>query len=277
MSGYGSQREVNAIRWSDHPDSEAGNATVREAIDASPHRDAFLAVVAKFAAKASRHETVNVHWWSYPRIYIEVTDARHGYPYNGRALVSFDLTNGKFASWDSEHRYVFARRGWIGFLTELLGYAPPVYDEEQPEAPDGQVSLTGRPQVFASFDRYRLSNGWFIDRATRAPGNYGGYKYALFEPGGGPSGCAGLRGGAPTLALALAVANGETPCGLASHGCRKLATGYRPVTIHGREGRAYYCENHAPAPEVTNRPVRKVATTVLVAVTERHPLALSDH
>jgi hypothetical protein len=244
--------------WSDGRDWQAADATVREAIDASPHRDEFMAVLATFTAKANRHETVSVRWWSAPRVYVGVDDARHEYPFNGRALVSFDLTNGKWASHDSEHRYVFARRGWTTFIGCLIGYSPPVYGERSGREADAAMSapagttpitVTGRAQPFSGFRRHWLSNGWFIDGATRRSAYLGDHKYTLYEPGGHPSGCAGLRGSAPTLNLALAIANGQQPCGRASFGCRKLAIGYRPVMVHGREARVYYCEDHAPAPE----------------------------
>ena len=57
--------------------------------------------------------------------------------------------------------------------------------------------------------RYRLPNGWFIDRDELVSMRYHGYKYSLWEPGAskptwpGASGCAAFRGGHSTLAGAL--------------------------------------------------------------------------
>jgi hypothetical protein len=106
-----------------------------------------------------------------------------------------------------------------------------------------EITLTGQRTVLCngSLTRYILSNGWFIDGSrTRAHRHYSG-TYSLWEPGADPSGCAANRGGAPTLKLALAVANGGTCCGMAEFGCRELATGWRPVTVRGTEGRVYHC------------------------------------
>src|SRR5215475_10701143 len=268
------------VTWSDSRDWEAGHATAREAIDASPHRGTFMATLAKFTAQANSHERIDVYWWSAPFIYIDVIDDRREYPASHRAMVSFDLTNGEFYSLNSSRRYGFARRGWVGFMARLVGPVRTYSDEPNrktlADMAAGRVVVTGIPQSFIRFNRYRLSNGWFIDGATRKHGEHGGWKYSLFEPGGHPSGCAGLRGGAPTLALALAVANGEQPCGHALHGCRKLATGYRKITVRGREARVYHCEDHAPAPAVTSGTARKVAGTVTVAVAGRRHLELTD-
>ena len=139
-----------------------------------------------------------------------------------------------------------------------------------------EITVTGRPQNCAAWKRYYLSNGWFIDGATKHYAYLGDHKYTLYEPGGHPSGCAGLRGSAPTLKLAVAIANGHQPCGGAVYsGCRKLAIGYHNVTVRGHEGRVYYCEDHAPVPEIPSKQPRQVAGTVTVAVTERQPLALT--
>ena len=125
------------------------------------------------------------------------------------------------------------------------------------------VTVTGRAR-WDGFTRYWLSNGWFIDGARRSYHYHAGWKYSLWEPGGDPSGCAGFRGGAPTLALALAVANGGQPCRLASWGCRKLAIGHTTVTVRGHEGRVYHCEDHAPDPPPP--PARLTTGRMLVAV-----------
>jgi len=106
------------------------------------------------------------------------------------------------------------------------------------------VTVTGRTP-WHGFIRYDLSNGWFIDGATKSYRRHYGDKYALFEPGGDPSGCAGFRGGAPTLKLAVAVANGAVLCGRAESGCRKTAVGFHTVTVRGTEGYLFRCEDHA--------------------------------
>jgi hypothetical protein len=269
------------VRWSEYRDQATGNATVREAIDASPHRETFMAALAGFSSQVNRHERIDVHWWGAPFIYINVIDGRREDPVNHRAMVSFDLTNGEFYSWRSSRRYGFARRGWVSFMERLTGGVPTYSDKttEQTLAElaateaGGPVVLTGIPQVFSAFKRYHLSNGWFIDGATRSHAYHGGHKYTVYEPGGHPSGCAGLRGAAPTLALAVAVANGQQPCGLAYAGCRKLAIGYHIVPLsRGREGRSYYCEDHAPKPAIqVPEPTVKVAGSVTIAVTGPAP------
>jgi len=91
------------------------------------------------------------------------------------------------------------------------------------------------------YTRYQLSNGWFIDGAQTTAHRHGRDKYTLWQPGGDPSGCAAPRGGAPTLKLALAIANGGQPCSRAEWGCRNVAVGY---TVHG-PGRVYHCADHA--------------------------------
>lgn len=48
--------------------------------------------------------------------------------------------------------------------------------------------------------RYRLKNGWFIDHSpTVVHRHYTHEPYALWEPGGDPSGGAGYRGGETSL------------------------------------------------------------------------------
>lgn len=115
--------------WSDWRHWQAGNITAREAIDASAHRAAFMGALAKFTAKANRYERVEVMWWTGRLIYVGVCDGRYKYPISGRALVSFDLDSGQWASYDSPNRYVYARRGWRTFLGDLIHYDPPLYSE----------------------------------------------------------------------------------------------------------------------------------------------------
>jgi hypothetical protein len=106
------------------------------------------------------------------------------------------------------------------------------------------IIVTGRTP-WHGFVRYTLSNGWFIDGATKSYRRHMGYKYALFEPGGDPSGCAGFRGGAPTLKLAVAVANGAVVCGHADRGCRRISVASHAVTVSGTKGYVFRCEDHA--------------------------------
>lgn len=125
---------TSSVRWSTYRDWQAANRTAAEAVGESSYRSAFLAVIASFAAKANCHERVSVSWWHSPYLYVSVTDDRLEYPYSGRALVSFDLTNGKWAGWDSERRYAYARRGWHAFLTRIAHYGVPAYGEESGKA-----------------------------------------------------------------------------------------------------------------------------------------------
>lgn len=55
--------------------------------------------------------------------------------------------------------------------------------------------------------RYRLENGWFIDRANTNAHRAYGYKYSLWEPGASPTGGAAFRGGSSTLKAAIAIAS----------------------------------------------------------------------
>jgi hypothetical protein len=127
----------------------------------------------------------------------------------------------------------------------------PLWAEPAPAAAPVDVTVVGTPTVWSGFKRYRLSNGWFIDGAWARHAYHHDWKYSLWEPGGDPSGCAGFRGGGPTLALALAVANGSILCGWTQHGCRATATCYGIVTVHGREYRVYYCDRHGEGKNTT--------------------------
>lgn len=49
--------------------------------------------------------------------------------------------------------------------------------------------------------RYRLPNGWFMDRDY--PRFNMGSRYAIYEPGAGPGGCADWRGSGNTQLEAL--------------------------------------------------------------------------
>jgi len=80
----------------------------------------------------NQYETVHVLWWYAPFVYIEVQDSRKKTPVCARALVSFDVTNGKWADHSSANRYIFARRGWRTFLVRFTGLSArliPLYSE----------------------------------------------------------------------------------------------------------------------------------------------------
>lgn len=98
--------------------------TVDQAADASPYAAQLRELVRQFAAKASRHETIEVTWWYAPFIYITVLDPRKGDPNarDARALVSFDLINGLVMSADSGNSYGFARKGWGAFVDRIAGH-----------------------------------------------------------------------------------------------------------------------------------------------------------
>lgn len=52
--------------------------------------------------------------------------------------------------------------------------------------------------------RYRLSNGWFMDKDPHTCHRHYGYLYSLWEPGASESGGAAWRGGGNTLKVTLA-------------------------------------------------------------------------
>jgi len=61
---------------------------------------------------------------------VGIVDTRwQHYPCGHRALVSFDLTNGKWGSFTSENRYVYARKGWRTFMDALVGYKVTRYSD----------------------------------------------------------------------------------------------------------------------------------------------------
>lgn len=103
---------------------------VLASIMASKFASEFQAVLERIVKKTTRHERVDVHFWYYPFVYIDVVDTRwKHYPCGHRFLVSFDLTNGKLASEDSSNRYTFARKGWRKFADELVGYTVSRYSD----------------------------------------------------------------------------------------------------------------------------------------------------
>lgn len=117
-------KKEEPIIWSQFVDPQTGR-TVREVIERDDYgyRHLFERVLRCFNHKLSQFERINVHFWYYPYVYIEVKDVRwKHYPCGHRALVSFDLTNGKCASAESLNQYAFARRGWGAFMDLLCGY-----------------------------------------------------------------------------------------------------------------------------------------------------------
>jgi len=126
---------VKQVTYSDFIDHVAKRNTgtsgrVKAAIKASPFRKQFELALNAFCVQANSFEIVDIHWWYYPYVYVDIihTKWKH-YPCNHRALVSFDLTNGKWASFDSDNRYVFARRGWGRFMDDLCCYRVPRYSD----------------------------------------------------------------------------------------------------------------------------------------------------
>lgn len=104
--------------------------TVLAAIMDSQFSQAFQAVLDRVLKHSNRHERIDVHFWYFPFVYIDVIDTRwKHYPCGHRFLVSFDLTNGKAASEESSNRYTFARKRWHKFADELVGYTVSRYSD----------------------------------------------------------------------------------------------------------------------------------------------------
>jgi hypothetical protein len=62
-------------------------------------------------------------------------------------------------------------------------------------------------QVMGNFTRYRLSNGWFMDKDRNMHQRYHRDDvYSLWEPGASVSGCAAYRGGGKTKKNVLLIA-----------------------------------------------------------------------
>jgi hypothetical protein len=95
-----------------------------------------------------------VYWWHFPYIYIEVHDSRLAYPYSMRALVSFDLTNGGWASHESRRRYAFARRGWRSFLADLLHCQQSHVTHYGEESAEEGASREAAAEIFARYGHH---------------------------------------------------------------------------------------------------------------------------
>jgi len=106
------------VSYSDWGDFRYG--VVLDGINGSSHIESFWRFLESVLEKTNRHERVEVYWWYYPFVYVDVTDTRwNHYPCGHRFCASFDLTNGEVASKHSENRYIFARKGWIRFAESL--------------------------------------------------------------------------------------------------------------------------------------------------------------
>lgn len=69
------------------------------------------------------------------------------------------------------------------------------------------VTVIAREPLVNGTVRYRLSNGWFIDRASRVSTRHMGYLYTVWAPGQGEGGIAKFLFGADTKAAALELVN----------------------------------------------------------------------
>lgn len=91
-------------------------------------REEFHKVKKFFLDRLNKNEKLKIVTWYAGYVYFEVHDTTiKEYPNYCRALVSFDFSNGKIASPDSENWYQFARKGWISRITELIGHDCTVY------------------------------------------------------------------------------------------------------------------------------------------------------
>ena len=109
------------------------NGLARQIVERSPYRAKFYEALEAFRQKANSKEKIHVCVWipeNPPLIYIEVHNTRwKHYPCYCRAMVSWDASNGKLASFESGNRAVFARRGWGCFMDNLVGYEVPRYSD----------------------------------------------------------------------------------------------------------------------------------------------------
>lgn len=104
--------------------------SAKPVIAQNPFKQEYQDVKAFFEDNLNRYEELHVEEWYSPFIYFSVKDTRwQHYPCGWRALVSFDITNGLVASFESRNRYAFARKGWCAKVTRLLGYEPRKYTD----------------------------------------------------------------------------------------------------------------------------------------------------
>lgn len=106
------------------------DGSVAAALMKSPYVEEFREVLRRVLQNLRPSEVVTVYWWYAPLVYVEVKDLswKH-YPCWMRLLVSFDLTNGKAASEESENQYAFARKGWEKVACTLLGGKVTLYTD----------------------------------------------------------------------------------------------------------------------------------------------------
>jgi len=93
-------------------------------------KTAVSTLIAFFTQRMNKHEELEVLEWYAPYLFFDVHDTRwRHYPCNHRALVSFDVSNNQMASFQSENRNQFARKGWRKAITQLLGYEAKKYND----------------------------------------------------------------------------------------------------------------------------------------------------
>lgn len=114
-------------RWQDSLNAILSTPAV-VGINNSEYSAEFCRVLRAVLDKTSRFERVDVSWWYFPFVYVDVIDTRwRHYPCGHRMLFSFDVTNGLVASRKSSNEYIFARKGWGAFADELAGRTVPRY------------------------------------------------------------------------------------------------------------------------------------------------------
>jgi len=105
-------------------------------------------VLEKFAGSCSTLEEVHVEVWHDDNLYIEVKQASRTYPYNMRALVTFKASLKRVIKPGEENnQYHFARKGWVAFLTDLLGEPPTVYSDEDGTRPSVPKPKAEEPTI----------------------------------------------------------------------------------------------------------------------------------
>lgn len=91
--------------------------------------DALALCVDPFLKRIKGAEEVLVSQWHDNLLYIEVRDRTHESPCSARCNVTFDAVKGVIVRIGEGKQYSFTRRGWVRYLTELLGAEPPIYYE----------------------------------------------------------------------------------------------------------------------------------------------------
>jgi len=83
------------------------------------YRTKLNTVLKTIVAKTNKFEEVEVIFWMESLLYVQILDCRKKYPENMRFLLSYDVTNGEFASNLSNNNYAFVRDGWAAFMKQL--------------------------------------------------------------------------------------------------------------------------------------------------------------